>query len=90
MEISAKQCLLICMLLCIYFMCWRRGAVYGFSGFGDPSPELVFPPHFSRCDRRECIAMTTCPETVVGVSKGRLPVMYSYSNKASFVSNCIS
>ena len=38
------------------------------------------------CGRGESLGTTTCPKTVVGVSKGMLPVKYFCSNKAFFVS----
>ena len=38
------------------------------------------------CGKGECFRDTTCLKTVVGVSKGMLPVKYLRSNKASFVS----
>ena len=48
--------------------------------------ELVFHQFLKNCDRGESHSITTCLKTVVGVSKGMLPVEYFYSNKASFVS----
>ena len=36
------------------------------------------------CGRGESLGTTACPKTVVGVSKGMLPVRYLLSNKASF------
>ena len=50
-------------------------------------PKVVFQPHFLQiCDKGGSLKNTTCLKTVVGVSKGMLPVKYFRSNKASFVS----
>ena len=35
--------------------------------------------------RGRVLRTTTCPKTLVGVSKGMLPVRYHHSNKASFL-----
>ena len=41
------------------------------------TPQVVFTPYFlKKCSRGASLTSTTCPKTVVGVSKGMLPVEY--------------
>ena len=50
-----------------------------------PFGESFFTTFLKTCGRGESLGTTTCPKTVVWVSKGMLPVKYACSNKASFV-----
>ena len=57
-------------------------------GFQDvsflPSRPGLYTTFLTNCGRGESLGTITCLRTVVGVSKGMLPVKYFHSNKASF------
>ena len=64
---------------------WVGELLVGFQDVAFLPSELLFLPHFlENCGRGESLGTTTCLKTVVGVSKGMLPVKYFRSNTASF------
>ena len=50
-----------------------------------PSGANFLTTFLKKCGRSESLGTTTCPKTVVWVSKGMLPVKYFHTNKASFL-----
>ena len=52
-----------------------------------PSRATFYTTFLHNCGRGESLKTTTCPKTVVGVSKGMMSVKCLRSNKASF---CVS
>ena len=49
-----------------------------------PSRATMSTTFHKSCGRGESLRTTTCPKTVVGVSKGMLPAKYVNSNNAYF------